>query len=190
MLLCSPANALQKCLALCEQTQSFQAFGLFFNLFVVLQCLLLFSILLLSQCIDNKQYVWLCSVLFYIIKYSIFCWFYSILSKYIRVWGIGQSPFRSREEDSWVKMWVSQGLGEGKKGIKQMRKKTAVWEEVVRSTNPLLGSGDLMRHQAELCLQLSGAQLRLCGVDKRSVCNGGLHGFPSREGRGLLALTH
>ncbi len=71
-----------------------------------------------------------------------------------------------------------------------MREKTAVWEEVVRSTNPLLGSGDLMRHQAELCLQLSGAQLRLCGVDKRSVCNGGLHGFPSREGRGLLALTH
>lgn len=98
--------------------------------------------------------------------------------------------FRRREGEWWVKMWGSQGLGEGRKWIKQMREKTAVWEEVVRSTNPLLGSGDLMRHQAELCLQLSGAQLRLCSVDKRSVCNGGLHGFPSREGRGLLALTH
>lgn len=96
----------------------------------------------------------------------------------------------TRDGEWRVKMWVSQGLGEGKKRLKQMRRKTAVWEEVVRSTNPLLGSGDLMRHQAELCLQLSGAQLWVCAVGKRSVCNGGLHGFPSREARCLLALTH
>lgn len=96
----------------------------------------------------------------------------------------------SRDGEWRVKMRVSQGLREGKKKLKQMKRKTAVWEEVARSTNPLLGSGDLMRHQAELCLQLSGAQLWVCAVGKRSVCNGGLHGFPSREARGLLALTH